>query len=378
MVPRLSLPKTAPRTQILFLFSDVNASPMLLSIVKNIQESEYSFKVVVVGDENLEICKGLRQLEIDPSLIKKRSKYGLARMLASVTGQILISRPATILASGQYATILGMLSAFVLRVPRRIFIRHHSNFHTKNKMWFGILADFIANYLSTQIVAVSKVVKEILISSEGVRSSKVVLIRNGIDIERFAEVNPKKMSGGLKSSEEFRIGVVSRLTGWKGVQFSVDAFTMLKAKYPNSHIDIVGARADSYGLIKDKLATLDASDYTLTNWHPDVLGFLGKLDVFVHVPIGPQDEAFGLVYIEALASKTPSIFTISGVLHELPNPEKYAHIVPYENAVAIFDAIIKIVEGSAPNKESLPQEWLQQYSLNTMGNHYMKLLDGAK
>jgi hypothetical protein len=66
------------------------------------------------------------------------------------------------------------------------------------------------------------------------------------------------------------------------------------------------------------------------------------------------------------------------VLHELPNPEKYAHIVPYENAVAIFDAIIKIVEGSAPNKESLPQEWLQQYSLNTMGNHYMKLLDGAK
>lgn len=378
MVPRLSLPKTAPRTQILFLFSDVNASPMLLSIVKNIQESEYSFKVVVVGDENLEICKGLRQLEIDPSLIKKRSKYGLVRMLASVTGQILISRPATILASGQYATILGMLSAFVLRVPRRIFIRHHSNFHTKNKMRFGILADFIANYLSTQIVAVSKVVKEILISSEGVRSSKVVLIRNGIDIERFAEVNPKKMSGGLKSSEEFRIGVVSRLTGWKGVQFSVDAFTMLKAKYPNSHIDIVGAPAESYGLIKDKLATLDASDYTLTNWHPDVLGFLGKLDVFVHVPIGPQDEAFGLVYIEALASKTPSIFTISGVLHELPNPEKYAHIVPYENAVAIFDAIIKIVEGSAPNKESLPQEWLQQYSLNTMGNHYMKLLDGAK
>lgn len=378
MVPRPSLSKTAPRTQILFLFSDVNASPMLLSIVKKVQESEYSFEVVVIGAMDLEICRSLQQLGIEPSLIKKRSKYGLVRMLASVTGQILISRPTTILASGQYATILGMLSAFLLRVPRRMFIRHHSNFHIKNKMWFGILADFIANHLSTQIVAVSEVVKNILISSEGVRSSKVVLIRNGIEIERFSEVNPKKMSGGLKSSEEFRIGVVSRLTGWKGVQYSVDAFTMLKAKYPNSHIDIVGAPSDSYGLIKDKLATLDASDYSLTNWHPDVLGFLGKLDVFVHVPIGPQDEAFGLVYIEALASKTPSIFTISGVLHELPNPEKYAHIVPYENAVAIFDAIVKILEGSASNKESLPQEWLQQYSLNTMSNHYVKLLDGAK
>lgn len=378
MVPRPLMRKTTPRTQILFLFSDVNASPMLLSIVENVQKSEYSFKVVVIGEIDLEICQSLQQLGIDPSLIKKRSKYGLAWMLASVTGQVLISRPTTILASGQYATILGMLSTFILRVPRRIFIRHHSNFHTKNKMRFGILADSIANYFATQIVAVSEVVKEILISAEGVRSSKVVLIRNGVDIERFAEVNPKTRSGGSKSGEEFRIGVVSRLTGWKGVQYSVDAFTMLKAKYPNSHIDIVGAPADSYGLIKDKLATLDASDYTLTNWHPDVLGFLGKLDVFVHVPIGPQDEAFGLVYIEALASRTPGIFTISGVLQELPNPEKYAHIVPYENAVAIFDAIVKIVEGSAPNKDSLPQEWLQQYSLITMGKHYMKLLVGVK
>jgi glycosyltransferase involved in cell wall biosynthesis len=153
---------------------------------------------------------------------------------------------------------------------------------------------------------------------------------------------------------------------------------MLKAKYPNSHIDIVGAPADSYGLIKDKLVTLDASDYTLTNWNSDVLGFLEKLDVFVHVPIGPQDEAFGLVYIEALASRTPSIFTVSGVLHELPNPEKYAHIVPYENAVSIFDAMVKILEGTVPHRESLPQEWLQQYSLDTMGKHYIKLLVGDK
>lgn len=378
MVPRPSLSKTAPRTQILFLFSDVNASPMLLSIVKNVQESEYSFKVVVIGDIDLEICRSLQQLGIDPSLIKKRSKYGLARMLASVTGQILISRPRTILASGQYATILGMLSAFVLRVPRRIFIRHHSNFHTKNKMRFGILADFIANHLSTQIVAVSEVVKDILISAEGVRSSKVALIRNGVDIERFVAVNPKTRSAGPKSGEEFRIGIVSRLTGWKGVQYSVDAFTKLKAKYPNSHIDIVGAPADSYELIKDKLAMLDTSDYTLTNWNPDVLGFLEKLDVFVHVPIGPQDEAFGLVYIEALASRTPSIFTLSGVLHELPNPEKYAHLVPYENAVSIFEAMVNILEGAVPHRELIPQEWLQQYSLDTMGKHYIKLLVGDK
>jgi len=351
---------------------------MLLEIVKRVKQSENLFKVVLIGTRDLEICKSLQQLGIEPKLLAKKSKYGLMWMFFSLAREILLFKPTTILASGQYATILGMTSGYILKVESRIFIRHHSNFHAKFGMRLGMLVDRFANSLSTSIVAVSEVVKEILIDTERVHPSKVVLIHNGIDVERFAEVNPRTRSGGLRSGEKFRIGIVSRLTGWKGVQYSVDAFTMLKAKYPNSHIDIVGAPADSYELIKDKLATLDASEYTLTDWHPDVLGFLGKLDVFVHVPIGPQDEAFGLVYIEALASRTPSIFTVSGVLHELPNPEKYAHIVPYENAVAIFDAIVNIVEGSAPSKKSLPEEWLQQYSLNTMGNHYMKLLVGAK
>jgi glycosyltransferase involved in cell wall biosynthesis len=332
----------------------------------------------VIGETDLEICKSLQQLGIDPSLITKRSKYGMAQMLACVTSHVFISKPTTILASGQYATILGMLPAFALRVPRRIFIRHHSNFHTKNKMRFGTLVDFIANNLSTQIVAVSEVVKEILINDEGVKSAKVVLIRNGIDIERFAEVSALTGRGGSKPGEVFRIGIVSRLTGWKGVQYSVDAFIMLKARYPNSHLNIVGAPGDSLPLIKDKLAKLKASDYTLNSWHPDILDFLGKLDAFVHVPIGPQDEAFGLVYIEALSSKTPSIFTISGVLHELSTPEKYAQIVPYEDSFAIFNSMVKILEGGVSKWESLPGEWLQQYSLVTMGELYMKLLREVK
>ena len=377
MAPRFSLRKSTSKTHILFLFSDVNASPMLLQIVKNVQQSEYSFKVVVIGEIDLEICKGLQQLGIDPSLISKRSKYGLLWMLVSVTRQLLISRPKTILASGQYATILGMLPAYTLRVRRRIFIRHHSNFHTKNRMRFGMFADFIANYFSTEIVAVSEVVKEILVNSERVNSAKVVLIHNGIDTERFLAINFSREKLRSINHNEIRVGVVSRMTGWKGVQYTVDAFIMLYSIFPNSHLNLVGASSDSYELINDKLAALDPSAYTLVSYHPDILGFLQSIDIFVHVPIGPQDEAFGLVYIEALASRTPSIFTISGVLHELSNPEKYAQIVPYQDSIAIFNEMVKILEVASPNGDSVPQEWLQQYSLDTMGKRYMKLLIGV-
>ena len=376
MSPRFSLRKSTPRVQILFLFSDVNASPLLLQIIKNVQQSEYSFKVVIVGDMELELCKDLQRLGIDSSLISKRSKYGLVWLFAAVARQFSISRPEMVLASGQYATILGMLSAHMLRVHRRIFIRHHSNFHTKNRMWFGKFADLMGNYFSTEIVAVSEVVQEILIDSERVNPSKVILIRNGIDTERFAGVGFPREKPSSTKNIEIAVGVVSRMTGWKGVQYTVDAFVMLHSRFPNAHLNLVGAPSDSYGLIKDKLGALDSSAYTLTSWNPDIFGFLQKLDIFVHVPIGSQDEAFGLVYIEALASGTPCIFTISGVLHELPNPEKYAQIVPFEDSPAIFNEMVKILEGSVPKRESLPQVWLREYSLDTMGKRYMKLLFG--
>jgi glycosyltransferase involved in cell wall biosynthesis len=240
-----------------------------------------------------------------------------------------------------------------------------------------MFADFIANYLSTEIVAVSEVVKEILVNSEGVNSAKVILIHNGIDTERFLAINFSREKLSSINHNEIKVGVVSRMTGWKGVQYTVDAFIMLHSRFPNSHLNLVGAPSDSYELIHDKLAALDPSAYTLVSYHPDILGFLQSLDIFVHVPIGPQDEAFGLVYIEALASRTPSIFTISGVLHELSNPEKYAQIVPYQDSIAIFNEMVKILEVASPNGDSVPQEWLELFSLDTMGKRYMKLLIGV-
>jgi glycosyltransferase involved in cell wall biosynthesis len=245
-------------------------------------------------------------------------------------------------------------------------------------MWFGKFADNLANYLATDIVAVSEVVKEILINSEGVNPTKVTLIHNGIDTEKFTRVNFSREKSDFRKNNGIEIGVVSRMTGWKGIQHTVDAFIMLHSRFSNAHLNLVGAPSDSYQLIKNKLAPLDSSAYTLTSWNPDIFEFLQKLDIFVHVPIGPQDEAFGLVYVEALASRTPCIFTISGVLHELPNPEKYAQIVPYEDSHAIFNEMVKILEGAVPNRELLPQEWLEQYSLVAMGEQYMKLLIGVR
>src|SRR5256885_4070776 len=40
------------------------------------------------------------------------------------------------------------------------------------------------------------------------------------------------------------------------------------------------------------------------------------LDVFVHAPIAPQVEAFGQVYVEAMAAGVPSVITRAGIRSE--------------------------------------------------------------
>jgi glycosyltransferase involved in cell wall biosynthesis len=368
--------KSAQRANILFLFSDVNSSPILIEIVKKVHLSGYSCRVLVIGEMNLEICKRLKELGIEPCVVSKKSKYALPLMLASISRYVFIFRPSTILASGQYATILGMTISYLMRVSRRVFIRHHSNFHLKNRMYLGMFTDRLANFLATHIVAVSEVVKEILLIDERVSAKKVVLIHNGVDLVGFAKTGHSGVNFSAQQKKIFRIGVVSRLTGWKGIQFTVDAFLMLKVRYPNTRLDIVGAPSDSFLHIREKLSVLDESEYSLTDWHPDIFGFLNEIDVFVHVPIGPQDEAFGLVYVEALASGTPCIFTLSGILNELPKPEKYAHIVSFGDSDAILNKLIEIIERGAWNLQLVPQEWLQQYSLPNMGKKYLHLLVG--
>ena len=59
-------------------------------------------------------------------------------------------------------------------------------------------------------------------------------------------------------------------------------------------------------------------------------------DIYTHVPISKSAEAFGQTYVEALASGTPSVFTLSGIANEFIIDKQNALVVPYKNSEAIY------------------------------------------
>lgn len=62
-------------------------------------------------------------------------------------------------------------------------------------------------------------------------------------------------------------------------------------------------------------------------------------DVFVHAPVGREYEAFGQVYVEALAMGVPSVFTLSGVANDFIEDGRNALVVPYRDPAAIARAV---------------------------------------
>jgi glycosyltransferase involved in cell wall biosynthesis len=367
----------AKHDRILALFSDVNFSPQLLAILQELFDREVEVHIVLIGNADSQVSNDMKMHKWNFNIIRNRGKIGSIFNLVLVSVEIIRFRPHTFFASGQFATAIGILSAKLLKIPNRIFIRHHSNFHHKYKMKFGIVVDRVSNRLATTIVAVSTVVRDILIRDEAVSQDKIAIIYNGVDLANFrSEQRLSEQSSTITNSNTrlFNIGVISRLTEWKGVEYTATAFVRLQKEFPNSRLRIVGAFADSYSGVKGILSTVASDKYAFDKSNSNIPLFLHGLDAFVHVPVGIDDEAFGIVYIEALTSGIPCIFTQSGVLNELKTPDRYAHIVAFRNSEEIYSNLKEIIQDDYHSKSAVPESWLNQFSLDQMAREYAELL----
>ena len=68
------------------------------------------------------------------------------------------------------------------------------------------------------------------------------------------------------------------------------------------------------------------------------------MDIFIHVPIAYDEEAFGLVYVEAMASSIACIFTLSGISEKLLKHNNNALVVGYKNSSDISNALQKLIK----------------------------------
>lgn len=95
---------------------------------------------------------------------------------------------------------------------------------------------------SNVIVAVSKSVKNNLTSSKYVSSSKVKVIYNGINSDKFSpNIDCQYLFDEWNVPQDsIRVGMIGRINKWKGQNDFLDAAVPLLNRYPNLYLFIVG------------------------------------------------------------------------------------------------------------------------------------------
>ncbi|MDZ7759348.1 MAG: glycosyltransferase family 4 protein [Desulfovermiculus sp.] len=216
----------------------------------------------------------------------------------------------------------------------------------------------------SKIIAVSEFVHLWMKQQYYVSDNKLVTIYNGVDIKRFQNT---------KKTADNKIVFIGQLIHEKGVHVLIEAINILQQKM-EIQADIIGD-----GSYKNHLENLVAN-HNLTkciHFHGvcyDVRNFLNMARVLVCPSI--WYEAFGLVIIEAMASRVPVIASRCGGIPEIITHEETGLLVPPGDAVALSEAIYMIINNLSLRQKIIDNAYTEvenKFNINLMTNTYVSL-----
>lgn len=248
------------------------------------------------------------------------------------------------------ACIVGLTAAKLAGGKKRIFTRHYATYH---HVYFpnAVKYDRYLNFMATDIVAISELVKRVLIEQEHVPEHKIKLIHHGFLTSEYDAVSEERISVFKQKygilDDVVVIGVVARYTKLKGIQFIIPAFKQLLLNRPDSVLLIANSHGNDEAYLRAMMSDIPAKNIIEVKYERDMGALYKSLTAYVHVPIYDHIEAFGQTYVEALLARVPSVFTLSGVAAEFVVHEQNALVVPFQDANAIYLALDRLLTDSA-------------------------------
>lgn len=334
------------RKKVSYIVSDIDKALAFEWIADHLH-TKIDLFFIIIGIDESELSKMLDSKSIRYYVVSDKKSGSNAAKWLEIIRILRRERPHAVHTHLWRANILGLTAAWLLRIPKRIYTRHHATIHYREYP-SGLKWDKLCNWLATHIVAISQNVQEILTSWDKADASKIHLIHHGFDFEYFNNVPIERVNIVRKKTKLIDtsgpvIGVIARYTAWKGVQYIIPAFQELQKQYPAAHLVLANAHGDYETEIKNILQSLPEESYTQIRFENDLAALYRIFDIFVHVPTDPHAEAFGQTYIEPLVVGVPCIFTLSGIAREFIQHEKNALVVDYKNSDQIYKSIFSLL-----------------------------------
>jgi phosphatidyl-myo-inositol dimannoside synthase len=225
----------------------------------------------------------------------------------------------------------------------------HGDEVSTSSIWAGQM-DRRRHYLraADAIVAVSHYAKDLLVERYGVAATRIQVIPNGVDTERFvAASKPSALIARLGLPGKFVLVTITRLVERKGVDMALRALPAVRARVPNVHFLVVGEGPFSEQLrrVAAEQGVADAVTFVGEVRHPETPAYYAAGDIFV-MPnrrlASGESEGFGLVFLEANACGLPVIAGRDGGPSEVVADGVNGLLVDGSDPDAIAAAILRI------------------------------------
>jgi glycosyltransferase involved in cell wall biosynthesis len=344
---------------------------VLLEILNNLDRSRFKVNIItILGSGPME--PKFRKLEFPIFFVgpKKYSSSLLFKVIWILSAPFILLRiivflrkinPDVVITSLYQADILGIFSAWLSGVKRRIIIHHDVVRINPIIRWLKIRVLKKTN----KIIAISNEVKIFLIEYFKVPASKIEVIYNAIDFERFLCFQK------LDQDWEPVFGIIARLDKIKGHIYILEALKKIKSERVKLPAFIfVGDGPERKNL------EIFAEENGLTNikFVGEVLEigkYLKQMDVFV---LPSLSEGLGISLIEALVAKKLIIASNTGGIKELIKHNKTGILVEPANV----DDLYKAMKWVLKNKNEALKLRIASFEWINKNRHLFDIKDVSK
>jgi glycosyltransferase involved in cell wall biosynthesis len=341
------------------------ADRVLLRLVRDLDKQKYAPHVIVANDLQYEglltdqlAAAGIQNAELNLGVLRR--KYQTPQGLGLFSYRtVQSSRKMLTYCTDNGIDLIHTNSTAVLSggpTARRAKLPHIWHVHeiiTKPSWLNQLIAGTLHRY-ADMVIAVSGPVRDHLLAAKPALENKVVVVHNGIDPEKFLNVSPRDVDRLRKSwganSDSIIVGMVGRISEWKGQEFLLEAVRRVVEAENKAHIVIVGGTVPGEEQrVIELQRKVDASGLAervfIDNFRLDIPAVLAAFDIFVLPSIRP--DPFPTVVLEAMASGKPVVATAHGGAIEQVVDGETGYLVSPASTAEMEDALKKLVRNSA-------------------------------
>jgi glycosyltransferase involved in cell wall biosynthesis len=305
----------------------------------------------------LALIRGLDRSRIEPTLCLLRGDSPTSRALEPCDcpvhrlGMGSLHSPRTWLRTWRFARFLRRESFDVLQVyfpdstyvgvPAAWLAGTPAVVRTRNNLghWLTPLHRRLGRFLNrftTATIVNSEAARDALFAAENPTPESVVVLENGVDLERFAHIAPlEERPPGLRN-----VGIVANLRPVKGLDVFLHAAEQIAKQHPETQFSIAGD-----GEQRDELEQL-TSRLGLTErvrFHgavSDIPGFLDRLDVAV---LSSHAEGMSNALLEYMAAGRAIVATAVGAATRMIDAGVHGMLVPPGDAGQLAVAVASLL-----------------------------------